>query len=397
MIRSLSNLTEKMFGSWSFSLRDRSHFISSIRSIDKLKFAKSKFYKSLQIYANIKFFIRSILIWTLSYFILAVLQLSNSVFSEEFISVHLHYILWSGLLIGLIWGIVFKIFLIWHRLITNYLLYLLLTAMVNVISAILMVFCHFFMWEFIRLDEMPQTMTQLVQFYRSPIFYTLLIHSFIVVILFHFVYKMNQKLGHGILLKFLMGSYYNPKEELRVFMFMDLKSSTHYAEKLGHFKYSRLIQDCFNHLTEVVINNNANIYQYVGDEVVLTWKIDKNYDAMQSIKSFYDFNDVLESKREYYLTQYGMMPVFKAGLHAGKVMVAQVGHLKSEIAYHGDAINTASRVQNLCNKYQSRLLMTGDFLNYFKLFQKATINTSIRSMGKIKLDGKEALVDLYNL
>jgi adenylate cyclase len=244
---------------------------------------------------------------------------------------------------------------------------------------------------------MPQTLPQLVQFYGSSVFYTLVLHSVLVATVFQFVYKMNQKLGRGVLLKFILGSYYNPKEELRVFMFMDLKSSTYYAEKLGHFKYSRLIQDCFNHLTECVLNNNANIYQYVGDEVVLTWKIDKKYDAMQSIKFFYDFNDILESKKECYLNRYGMMPVFKAGLHAGKVMVAQVGQLKSEIAYHGDAINTASRVQNLCNTYQSRLLITSDFLNYFKHSKKPNTYITIKSIGKIKLDGKESMLELYSL
>jgi len=44
---------------------------------------------------------------------------------------------------------------------------------------------------------------------------------------------------------------------------MDLKSSTYYAEQLGHFKYSRLIQDCFNDLSASVLKNKAQIYQFV--------------------------------------------------------------------------------------------------------------------------------------
>ena len=47
-------------------------------------------------------------------------------------------------------------------------------------------------------------------------------------------------------------------------------------------------------------------------------------------------------------------------------MVEQVGELKSEITYHGDAINTASRIQNLCNSYQSRLLVSGDLFHQLK-------------------------------
>lgn len=86
-------------------------------------------------------------------------------------------------------------------------------------------------------------------------------------------YEIDRKLGQGVLLKFLLGQYYQPKEEERVFLFMDLKSSTFYAEKLGHFKYSRLIQDCFKDISSAVVKNHAQIYQYVGDEVVLTWNL----------------------------------------------------------------------------------------------------------------------------
>ncbi|MHA1992727.1 MAG: hypothetical protein ACW98A_17360 [Candidatus Hodarchaeales archaeon] len=66
------------------------------------------------------------------------------------------------------------------------------------------------------------------------------------------------------MLNFILGKYHHPKEEKRTFMFMDLKSSTTYAEKLGHIEYNKLIQDCFFDLTDVVAENNANIYQYVG-------------------------------------------------------------------------------------------------------------------------------------
>ena len=52
---------------------------------------------------------------------------------------------------------------------------------------------------------------------------------------------------------------------------MDLKSSTTYAEKLGHIKYSQLLQDFFSDLTDVVSQFNVQVYQYVGDEAVISW------------------------------------------------------------------------------------------------------------------------------
>jgi adenylate cyclase len=69
-----------------------------------------------------------------------------------------------------------------------------------------------------------------------------------------FILQINEKFGQGILVNFLLGKYHRPKEDERIFMFMDLKSSTTYAEKLGHIRYSQLIQDCFFDLTEIVIS-----------------------------------------------------------------------------------------------------------------------------------------------
>ena len=87
-------------------------------------------------------------------------------------------------------------------------------------------------------------------------------------------YKMaNRKFGYGVLWNLITGYYRNPKEEKKVFMFLDLQSSTSIDEQLGHLKYSQLIQDCFYDLNMILNRYNAEIYQYVGDEAVLTCKL----------------------------------------------------------------------------------------------------------------------------
>ena len=60
--------------------------------------------------------------------------------------------------------------------------------------------------------------------------------------------QVNLMLGEGNLFKLLQGKFYTPNEEKRIFMFLDLQSSTELAERLGHIKYSKLVQDCFNDL-----------------------------------------------------------------------------------------------------------------------------------------------------
>jgi len=60
------------------------------------------------------------------------------------------------------------------------------------------------------------------------------------------LWQVNLLLGGNNLWKILKGEFYTPHEENRIFMFLDLQSSTHHAEKLGHIKYSMFIQDCFD-------------------------------------------------------------------------------------------------------------------------------------------------------
>lgn len=89
---------------------------------------------------------------------------------------------------------------------------------------------------------------------------------------------VSQKFGPGVLWNMFIGKYRNPKEEERVFMFLDLKPSTSIAEKLGHINFCRFIQDCFADLTLVITKHSVEIYQYVGDEAVLSWPLENGFE-----------------------------------------------------------------------------------------------------------------------
>lgn len=230
----------------------------------------------------------------------------------------------------------------------------------------------------------------LSEFFFSPssfIFYGYIIMIDILLSLFR---QVNLMLGPGVLKKLMKGEFYNPREEERVFMFLDLKSSTEMAERLGHLQYSQLIQDCFNDLA-VVTESQAQIHQYVGDEAVLTWPKSLGLRNQNCLKAFFDFKNRIEEREAYYLEKYGYKPFFKAGVNMGKVMVAEVGQTKKEIAYHGDTINTAARIQGKCNEFGSELLIS-------KTLSEALtedIPYNVKLVGDIPLRGKEQHVALY--
>jgi adenylate cyclase len=208
-----------------------------------------------------------------------------------------------------------------------------------------------------------------------------------------FILQVSDKFGQGVLISFLLGKYHRPKEEDRIFMFMDLKSSTTFAEKLGHIKYSQFIQDCFFDITDVITKYKAKIYQYVGDEVVLSWSIKEGIEHGHCINTFFAYDTLIKSKKNYYEKKYGISPEFKAGLHLGRVTIAEVGEIKKELAYHGDVLNTAARIQGKCNDFQKRLLISEAMK--IKLENQHLFDFS--GIGDVNLKGKAKSFNLYEV
>ncbi len=84
----------------------------------------------------------------------------------------------------------------------------------------------------------------------------------------------------------MFGKYRSPREEERIFLFMDLKSSTALAESLGHLQYSGFIRDSLMDVNRVLQPFNAEVYQYVGDEIVLSWKTNEGLHNLSCVQFF---------------------------------------------------------------------------------------------------------------
>lgn len=265
-------------------------------------------------------------------------------------------------------------------------------SITHIILTIISIFCIGIISQYIIHGTIEkETILEIRKFVRSEDFIRILIFTYIVsvgIILFQII---NRKFGPGVLVDLLMGKYRQPKEANMIFLFIDLKSSTTYAERLGHVRYSSLIQDCFTHLTKAVTENDATIYQYIGDEVVLIWPYQDGIKKARCIKMFYRFKEILQENADYYLNTYGFIPQFKAGINGGKLMAAEVGVVKRSIAYHGDVINTASRIQGLCSSFSEEFLASKLIVNELKNEKQF----QFRFIENIQLKGKKEKVNIY--
>lgn len=225
-------------------------------------------------------------------------------------------------------------------------------------------------------------------FFKTITFYLAVI--FLVTVLL----DVNEKYGAGVLRQLLMGKYHHPREEERIFMFLDMRGSTTIAEKIGHIEFFELLNDFFKDINDPVIFTNGSIYQYIGDEVVIVWKMRKGIKNANCIRCFYNIREAISNRKDYYLNKYGVVPEFKAGLHCGKVTIGEIGVQKRDVVFSGDVLNTTARIQSMCNDFKVKLLISKRLLDKVSLPPDSFED---RKIGNISLKGKKKKVVLYTI
>ena len=301
-----------------------------------------------------------------------------------------------GLGVGLTFGLVFGALDTFKSVLRKapYWLIILVRTIIHVGFTLLIIPAYLLLYHWVIGDVVQDSLWETVL--NSPYQKTaiiLVIYTGIASMFFNLIRQMNNMYGPGILYNLMMGKYHRPKEEERIFMFLDLKSSTTYAERLGHVLYSELIQDCFFDLTETVDQHEVEIYQYVGDEAVLTWKVEDGLKDANCINAFFTFDATIQRRADYYFNKYGLVPAFKAGVNLGLVMVAEVGVIKKEIAYHSDVLNTAARIQGRCNEFSKQVLISEALKKRLQL----PIEMKTEMMGTLILKGKKEKITIYSV
>lgn len=219
-----------------------------------------------------------------------------------------------------------------------------------------------------------------------------LVWAFIVAIT-HLLLQVSSKFGHETFFHIVTGKYNTPKKEKRIFMFLDLNASTTIAERLGNERYHALLKDFFADITNPILENKGNIYQYVGDEVVVAWNYKDGLEKSHCLKCFFDIKMTIENKQDKYTQSYGLLPTFKAGIHSGSVIAGEIGIVKRDITYSGDVLNTTSRILGKCGEFNEELIISADLLEMLSSAKEY----SSKLLGSIQLRGKERKVAILAL
>ncbi|WGK65681.1 adenylate/guanylate cyclase domain-containing protein [Croceiramulus getboli] len=232
---------------------------------------------------------------------------------------------------------------------------------------------------------------RLTEFMGNIVFLSTLLQMGVSLLASLFFSEFSKQLGRGVLMGLLSGKYHEPNEEQRIFMFVDMNASTQIAEQLGHSTYFLLLKQYYHDVSQAIINHEGEVYQYVGDEIVITWKMKTGLRNLNCLRCFFAMREELLKRESEYIEEFGVHPAFKAGLHCGVVTSGAIGVIKEDIVYTGDVLNATSRILSLCETLDS------DFLISEAVYNQLTPGPELvfTSKGKTTLRGKQQTLELY--
>jgi class 3 adenylate cyclase len=193
-------------------------------------------------------------------------------------------------------------------------------------------------------------------------FYRLILRVVVVTSIAILVVQLEELMGRRMFLGFLLGRYERPQAQERIVLSMDLVGSTALAERLGDLRYFRFLNTTYSLMTDALLRNEGEVHKYVGDEVIITWTMMDGLREHNCLDLFFDVQERIAAHADELQREYGAVPQFRGAVHGGRVIVAQIGHIKRGIELSGDVMNATSRMVGVCKEMKADLLVSAELL-----------------------------------
>jgi len=229
--------------------------------------------------------------------------------------------------------------------------------------------------------------------WREPRYQVTVGLSFLVAQLVSFVLAIADHIGHRVLRDLMRGRYHRPREEARVFLFVDLVGSTAIAERIGPVAFLGLLDAFVSDLADPVLECGGEIHRYIGDEVIVTWPLDLGIDNANCVRCVLAMREAIARRAGRYQRKFGIVPKFRAALHAGPVVTGEMGLARREIVFLGDTVNTAARIEEACRDLDVDMLISSALLERLRL----PAGVAARPVGPVALRGKAEPLALHAL
>lgn len=177
-------------------------------------------------------------------------------------------------------------------------------------------------------------------------------------------------------------------------LFSDIRGFTSFSEAHSAPEVVEWLNTYFERMAECVRMHGGIVNKYVGDAILAVFNAPLPLDnhtqagvacAFSMLRSLEELNAELRGR--------GVPEVrIGIGLHTGSVVAGNIGSRdRQEFTVIGDAVNTASRIEGLCKKFQVPLLVSE------AVFAVAGSGTTLKKLGFARVKGKADQLTIYGL
>jgi adenylate cyclase len=216
-------------------------------------------------------------------------------------------------------------------------------------------------------------------------------YAFMMSVVIGALFELTRLIGSRVLFNVIIGRYRRPTREQRVLLFLDLVGSTSLAESMGELRMHQLLTRFFYDIDGAIIAHGGEVHAYVGDEVIVTWRLAAKGSERHCLDCFFAIQDSIAEKADIYRREFGLVPNFRAGAHAGPVVISECGDSRRQVAYFGDTMNVAARLQEHCKEVGRALLVSGDLLR----LARPGSDLVVEALGPTPLRGRAAAVEVF--
>jgi adenylate cyclase len=227
----------------------------------------------------------------------------------------------------------------------------------------------------------------------SQNFWSSFISAAVISVLMNLGFGIANIIGPRAFLNFVSGRYHSPVEENRFVLFVDIAGSTGLAERLGGIAIHRLLDRTFRLLTEAVVDYRGEVLNYVGDEVIVTWRESNGAIDCRPLRCFVAMRDALARASSQLDREFGATPRIRGSLHFGPVIVGEIGDVKRAIVFNGDVMNTAARLEELSRKVEGGFLASRAAMDRFS----SAPPFAVRDLGRLPIRGRADGIDVVGI
>ena len=182
------------------------------------------------------------------------------------------------------------------------------------------------------------------------------------------------------------------KNAVMTVMFCDLRGFTHMAETMEPTLLQEMLNGVFSHFTTLILKHHGTVDKYMGDCVMAFWGAPvfmPNHADLAVLAAMDITQAVLAINQEHRIKGFPEIRL-GIGINTGIMCVGDMGsNMRRSFTVVGDAVNLASRLQELTKIYAVEILVSDNTRHRTRQFVWQEVD-------KVRVDGKKQVLNIYS-